>query len=133
MTSPRLVLAIDVAAFGLFGLAYMFWPDPFARLLTGSAPASPNALTDVRAIYGGLALGLTTFFWLAYRGDTSLQRLGLTVSAFAFGFCALGRTLGIALDGSATAVTYASLAAEALVAAWSAFAVRRAMRTPATA
>ena len=84
----RTLLIVDAVSFGVFGLAFIFLPDFCARLTTGTAPGTPAALTDVRAIYGGMALGLASFFWLAAAGTAEIGRLGLRVSALAVGFIA---------------------------------------------
>jgi hypothetical protein len=116
MTRARGLLAVDIAAFGLFGLAFVFWPVSMTRFVTGVAPGSPGAITDIRAIYGGMALGLTAFFALAYRGDANVQRIGVAASALAFGCIAIARTIGLVADGSGNAIMFAQLAAEALAA-----------------
>ena len=125
----RTLLIVDAVSFGVFGLAFIFLPDFCARLTTGTAPGTPAALTDVRAIYGGMALDLASFFWLAAAGTAEIGRLGLRVSALAFGFIALARSIGIALDGSGTPLMYGFLTLETLAAVLSVLVLRRTGRT----
>ncbi len=53
----RAVIAICSIAFLLFGLAFAFFPREITTLVTGGH-ISPVAATDVRAIYGGMSLGI---------------------------------------------------------------------------
>ncbi len=124
MMLPRVVLAIDTAAFALFGLAFVFLPNAVAHIVTGTAFASPSATADARAIYGGMALGVACCFLLAARGNPEAQRTGLIGSVATFGFIATARLLGIIVDGTGSNVMYALLASEVLGLLLSAWAMR---------
>ncbi len=114
MMLARLVLVINAAAFALFGAAFAVLPNAVAHLVTGSVFPSPSAVTDARAIYGGMALGVASCFWLASRGSRDVQRVGLLGSALTFGFIAASRLVGIAVDGAGNSMMYVLLASEIL-------------------
>ena len=69
-----------------------------SQLVTGAAPSAGPALTDMRATYGGMSIGLGVLFALAARSSAG-QRLGLAgVLAVMLGM-ATTRALGIVFDG----------------------------------
>ena len=57
MLSVRLFLIVQILTLAGFGLAYFVRPQETANL-SGMLLMAPAALTDVRAYYGGLQLGL---------------------------------------------------------------------------
>ena len=112
-----------VGAMGvLFGVWYLIapatWTDP-----TGFGPLGPNALTDVRATYGGFQIGLGVFtLWTAL--DAARVRTGILVQLLTIGAIASCRVVGFAIDGSpngflisaiTTEITFTALALIALV------------------
>jgi hypothetical protein len=98
MVFQRAVLAICSVAFLLFGLVFAFFPSQITALVTG-AHISPVAAADVRAIYGGMRLGIALFFYLCLRGGFEVQRIGLLAGTWTFGLIALCRVIGIAAGG----------------------------------
>ena len=80
-----------------FGFAYVVSPVSMLELTGGSA-STPAAITDVRATYGGLQLGLGAFLvWSALESEripSALIALGLIAGAL--GGC---RLLGVVVDG----------------------------------
>ena len=100
-----------VGAIGLlFGIWYLVAPtgltDP-----TGFGPLGPNALTDVRATYGGLQIGTGLFLLWAVR-DASRVRTALVLQALLIGAVALSRAFGIAVDGPPNGVLVGALVTE---------------------
>jgi len=96
--------------FVLFGIGFLIQPDQLAMLITQSAPVSSSGLTDMRATYGGLSLGIGLYLGLCAR--TGENRSGLLVSLFVLSCAALGRILGIYLDGKPTSMIILLLTAE---------------------
>jgi hypothetical protein len=115
---PKAILALSAIAFLGIGVTFIAAPNALLPRVNISAPEG-TALTDIRAIYGGLDLGVDIA--LAYclvRGHTAL---GLRVTAFVLGGIALGRAIGIVLDDNQTTITYVLWATEiggALIAAF---------------
>lgn len=99
MRFPIILLWINSVMFVLFGAAFIIAPEFISALATHSTPSTPSAVTDMRATYGGMALGLGFFFgFCAMRSSAS--SVGLMASALVLGFIATGRLVGIIVDGS---------------------------------
>lgn len=95
-----LALASCAAGFAAFGLLFLLRPS--TGLLIGIDPTTPAAATDLRAVFGGMELGLAAFVaHCARRPDT--LRTGALVAALVFAGMVLGRALGLLLDGPAPA------------------------------
>ncbi len=119
----RVVLVISAVSFALFGIGFMAFPGYLVMLVTSSALPSAVAATDVRAIYGGMALGLGSVLFHCVHGDRGVLRIGLTGAALTFGLIALARLLGMLLGGS-NPMMYLLLASEVLGVASCAAALR---------
>jgi hypothetical protein len=98
-----------------FGLGFVFAPEALAALITGAAPATPSAITDMRATYGGMALGLAVIFGLCARNDASV-RLGVQGVLAVMVALAFARALGILLDGGPNMFILVLLVAETAMA-----------------
>ena len=104
--------------FLLYGLAFIFSPSEMAILITDTSPASASAMIDFRATYGGaqLAIGLLLILVVKVRNDIDLA---LTMVALLLLSMAIGRAIGIVIDGEPNLIMYAYLAAELAVGALS--------------
>lgn len=96
MLFARIVLLIQIAALLVLGLAYFIRPEEMASfsgaLLMGSA-----AVTEVRAYYGGLQLGLAAYLAMALlRQD--LLRPALLLLVLLYSSLVLARIAGLWLD-----------------------------------
>jgi hypothetical protein len=100
-----------VGAMGIvFGVWYLVapaaWTDP-----TGFGPLGPNALTDVRATYGGFQIGLGVFtLWAAL--DAARVRMGIVLQLLTIGAIASCRVVGFAIDGSPNGFLISAIATE---------------------
>ena len=74
MKFPTVLLWINAAFFLVFGALFLVAPGVFAELLTGATPATTNALIDIRATYGGMALGIGLFFAFCARQHIGADR-----------------------------------------------------------
>jgi hypothetical protein len=94
--------------------------------------ATPSGLTDMRAVYGGMQIGLGAFL-LWCRSDPARTLPGLLALGLALGGVALLRIVGLLVDQEPNAVHAANLALEAGTAAlvWFAISRRRAAAAPA--
>ncbi|QKE41907.1 MAG: DUF4345 family protein [Ferrovum myxofaciens] len=110
MKFPSFLLWVNGLLFALFGAGFLILPAQMAMLVTESAPASPGGLTDMRATYGGLSLGIGLF--LGHCARTGAFRSGLLASLLMLSSAALGRLLGIYLDGKPTWMIVLLLTAE---------------------
>jgi uncharacterized protein DUF4345 len=113
-----------VAVMGLvFGFWYLVaptaWTDP-----TGFGPLGPNALTDVRATYGGFQIGLSLFtLWAA--ADPARVRIGILLQALTIGAIASCRMVGFAIDGSPNGFLRSAIATEVTFTVLALIALRR--------
>lgn len=96
MRFPRLTLAVAGTVFVAIGLAFLLNPIGIARIvslqLTGSGPVA------VRAVDGGLQLGLGIFFWVATVRER-WTRAGLGAVILTCGGLAFGRAVGMMIEG----------------------------------
>lgn len=103
----RGALVLLALTFVGFGLAFAIAPVAMATLVELEVPTA-TARTDVRAVYGGLELGLGAFLlWCARRRES--VRTGLIAALLAFAALAGVRVVGIAVEGGATAVAAIAL------------------------
>ena len=89
-------LALTGIIFGAFGAIFLVYPE-FLEL-TGVALETASSRAEVRGFYGGMELGLAVFFLLASR-RRGWFRPALVAQVGAFAGMALGRLVGVALEG----------------------------------
>lgn len=99
MLFARIVLLIQIAALVLLGLAYFIRPEEMASF-SGALLMSTAAVTEVRAFYGGLQLGLAAFLAMALL-RLDLLRPALTLLVLLYSALAVARIGGLWLDGGA--------------------------------
>lgn len=95
MTLSQLVLAAGALAFAIFGVWLLAVPG--ALKAVGITPASPEARTELRAMYGGLELGIAAFLLLCIT-RTEWHGPGLLLQALAIGGLAAARLIAIAIE-----------------------------------
>lgn len=111
MTFPTALLWITSVLFIAFGVGFVVAPKALADLTTNGEPNVPSAVTDMRAVYGGVALGLGLFIgYCARRRET--VRLGLWASLFVVASIGLARLIGMIVDGSPNAFMVVFFATE---------------------
>ena len=112
MSVPRILILLSAAAFAGFGVWFLAAPsalEDFASI----GLSDPAARAEIRAMYGGLELGLAAFFrWCAL--SEQRYEAGLTASALAFLGLAIARLAGMALDSAFTAMHLSVFAVEVL-------------------
>ena len=99
MLFARIVLALQLLVLAGFGVAYFLWPQEMGAV-SGMLLMESSAVTDVRAYYGALPIGLAVFLglclWLP-----ELTRPALILLLVLYASLALGRIVGLWLDGGA--------------------------------
>lgn len=110
----KVVLAITAVVYAAIGVAFIAVPDSLLPRVNISAPPGA-ALTDIRAVYGGLDLGIGLF--LAFCYVRRQIAIGLYASAFTLAGLAGARTIGIILQPEQNSITYYLLATEIIGAA----------------
>ncbi len=122
MSLDRVVLALSSAFVLLAGVACVVAPASFAQ--QAGLSAAPSALTEIRAFYGGLQVGIGCFLIWCIRQRT-LIFAGLLLVAFVVGGAGIARVLGMLIDQAPTAFHLANLAVEVATVALVAAAVSR--------
>jgi hypothetical protein len=114
-----ILLAVFVLVAGLASFA-----SPASLAQQAGWSATPGGLTEIRAFYGGLQVGLGCFLaWCARRPERLLS--GLLAAGFAVGGIGIARALGLFLDEAPTGYHLANLAVEIVTVALVAVAVSR--------
>ncbi len=118
------LLRINSALFVVFGVCFIAAPGVFAAALTGAEPATPSALIDMRATYGGLGLGVGLMFWFLARQRETLYA-GLVGTFLILAATVMARVIGFYADGSPNLFMLLLLGAEILFLLLSATALKR--------
>lgn len=105
----RTSLALTALAFASFGGWLLVDPHAISRL--GVELTRPSALTEIRAFYGGLELGIAGFFLLAV-GRPGWWVPALVLQSMALGGTAAARGIGIIVDGGIDGLVAALVTAE---------------------
>jgi len=121
------IVLLVLAGLGFLGFGVWLIIDPVSGLTTvGIAALNPAGQIELRALYGGLELGLGVFFLLcAARPDW--RRPGLWAVLLGNGGIGLTRLLGIALSGVFTPFFAVALVWELGFAGLAAWALRGAV------
>ena len=99
MLFSRILLAAQALILAGLGIAYFVRPEEMANL-SGMLLMAPAALTDVRAYYGGLQLGLAVWLLLALLRQV-LLRPALMLLVLLYCSLFFARLGGMWLDGGA--------------------------------
>jgi hypothetical protein len=92
----RTSLVLTALVFFVFGL--LFLASPKMIEIMGVSLDTPTARTEIRGFYGGMELGLAFFFITTLRKQW--LRPGLICQMASLGGLALGRVVGVLVDGS---------------------------------
>lgn len=117
--TARIVVAGGAVAFGGFGLVFLLVPSTVGGI--GLVPTAASGTTDVRAIMGGVEVGIGLYLmWCVREGHL---RSGAVLMSATFAFMVVGRLIGMLVDGGVVPLTLLLTAAEGggLVAALWAF------------
>lgn len=121
--SPIVLLWILAVLFLVVGVAFIAAPGTFTEMAAGVAPDRASALTDIRAVSGGVALALGVFFALC-AGRPDWVRPGLVLGALVGGCLAASRLIGFVADGGVTGTQVSLAITEVIVVALCLLALR---------
>lgn len=113
MKFAKAFLWINCAVFGLYAICFIFWPQTISMVVVDSAPELGPAMTDMRATYGGMMLGLALLFGLLAREAKTLK-VGLQGVIIVLALMAASRGLGMVIDNDTNTMMVAFLIAEAI-------------------
>ena len=105
---PIVLLWVLAVLFLVVGVAYVAAPETFTEMTAGVAPDRASALTEIRAVSGGVAVALGAFFALSARRPDWVAP-GLVLGALVAWCLAVSRLIGFVVDGGVTG-TQVSLA-----------------------
>jgi hypothetical protein len=123
MWLARWCLMLSAVAYGFIGVTFLVAPAEMASFVDVSL-GSATADNDIRAVYGGVALGLALFFGAAvHRGDWAVP--ALWVAALTLACMAGARFVSWAVAGPPAPLGYLLHSAEFLGSLASLIALRR--------
>jgi hypothetical protein len=106
-------VALSGVVFGGAGIAFLL--DPSWVRFVDLEPMTATAASDVRAVFGGLEIGVGVFLlWAAIWPGPGWLRAGLTAQVTTFGGLALGRVVSFFIDGWPGLLSLALFAGELL-------------------
>jgi hypothetical protein len=106
---PKLSLLLSALVYGGFGATFLIAPQLLGSV--GVEIARPAGAVELRAIYGGMELGLAIFFTLAL-SRPAWHRPALWAQALTLGAAAAARLGGLAIAGGGEDLIIALAAAE---------------------
>jgi hypothetical protein len=117
------VVVITIAGLGFlgFGIILLCWPE-MALPGLGIQAQSAQAEVELRAMYGGLELGLGLLLLTCFSAER--QRFGLQLSLASYGGLAFARMLSMLAIGISTPFLWAALVWEVVIATMSLLALR---------
>ena len=95
MSLAEIVLTIGALAFAGFGIVLLIAPAKMR--VVDLLPGSANARTEVRAMYGGLEIGIAIFLGLCLQYEDSIGP-GLSLLVLTVGGLAVARVIGIVIE-----------------------------------
>ena len=117
------IVVITVAGLGFiaFGIVFLCWPEV---MLPGIGIVTPDlhSQIEIRAMYGGLELGLGILLLSCFAAER--QRFGLQLSLASYGGLGLARALSMLVMGVASPFLWFALIWEGVIAALALLALR---------
>ena len=110
MTLAKWFLLFNFVIWLPYGIACLINPEMLSGL-AGVNMTSPTAITEIRAMYGGVqsAVGVICLFGLL---KESMMRPALAMLSFVFAGVAAARVFGLVIDSSGSAYTYGAICFE---------------------
>ena len=124
----RTFLVCYAILWGLFGMVCFVAPATMLRGF-GIELSTPDALTEVRATYGGAQLGVAAFLAYSSRHESFVEPALLLFALLMGGFAA-SRIAGMLIDGATSSTTIGTIVLELAVAASAVFALRSSPALP---
>ncbi len=121
--SAIVLLWVLAAAFLAVGIGFVAAPGTFAEMAAGESPDRASAVTDMRAVSGGVAVALGVFFGISATRPSWVAP-GLVLGALVLACLAASRLVGFVLDGGVTGTQISLATSEALIMALCLLALR---------
>lgn len=114
MNIAKAYLALHAIMWLPYGIACLLKPEMLNEL-TGIAMTSATAITEIRAMYGGIQSAVGALCVMALL-RASMLRPALATLAFLLTGLAISRSIGLSLDTSGSEYTYGAVGFEAVTA-----------------
>ncbi len=99
--------------FFVYGMGFVLFPEFLSFWVTDSVPATSSGVTDMRATYGGMSAAMGLTILLLAKQESQLTR-PLLVTVMVLWGMAIGRIIGMFIDGDPNLMMFIYLAAECL-------------------
>ena len=109
----KIVLWVLAIVFLLIGVGFVLAPETFTEMATETSPDGGAPLTEIRAVSGGVALGLGAF-WALCAQRAEWMAAGMVLGALVGAGLALGRVVGFVADGDVIGMQVGFAVAEVL-------------------
>lgn len=100
--------------FFLYGIGFVLFPENLSQIITETTPTSTSGLIDMRATYGGMSIAFALLLAYMVREQATI-RLAVVAVVLMMSGMALGRTVGIVVDGTPNNLMYIYLLLELLM------------------
>ena len=126
-TLNSIVITIAGLGFVGFGIVFLCWPEV---MLPGVGILTPDLQSqiEIRAMYGGLELGLGILLLSCFAAER--QRFGVQLSLASYGGLGLARALSMLVIGTGTPFLWFALIWEGVIAALALLALRKQKSAP---
>lgn len=121
----KLVVLLTAVVFLLYGLAFLVLPTYVLQLVTEGSVSSSSGIIDIRATYGGMSVGVGVILLLLTTQGVETLRVGVWSVFILMSGMAVGRVIGIVLDGEPNIVMYIYLGLEVAVSTFALFLLRK--------
>ncbi len=118
-----LFLGANLVVFFLFATAFLFAPRYFAAQLDITL-SSTSAIADLRAMYGGLSLGVGALFVLGLK-NVAFRPAAIALATLTSAGLAVGRVITIGVDGMPGPLVLAFLGSEVISVALGVYLMQR--------
>jgi len=107
----KIIILLTSAIFFLYGLLFVAFPQEALYFLVQSKMDSNSGIIDLRATYGGMSMSVGLVLYILVKQDNTLY-IGLLAVFLLMSGMALGRLVGMVVDGNPNYVMYIYLVLE---------------------
>ena len=124
MKLAQTLIWLNAVFFAVYGVLFVFAPIAISHLVVDASPASPSALIDMRATYGGMSIAVGLLFAFLVQKKSTI-RIGMIGVIMMMSCMAAGRLVGMIVDGDPNVVMYVYLILEIGMASLSMYALKQ--------